>query len=93
MWSPGVCLCVMRRGEVTHEGHSSGQHQLLKCEVQPQAKASLPVGANLTLLHTHSVSQCLTHTCLLSSKHHAVVTLMGLPFALGELLKSTAEET
>lgn len=36
-----VSWCVrVREGEVTHGGHSSGQHQLSECEVQPQAKAS-----------------------------------------------------
>ncbi|KAK1899023.1 L-lactate dehydrogenase B chain [Dissostichus eleginoides] len=37
MWSPDVCV----NGE---GGHSSGQHQLSECEVQPQAKASLACG-------------------------------------------------
>lgn len=39
MRSPDVC-----EGEVTHGGHSPGQHQLSECEVQPQAKASLACG-------------------------------------------------
>jgi len=64
MWSPSVCEEV-----VTHEEHRSGQHQLLESEVQPQAEASLPVGANQTLLiytHTHTGKEPV-HTHLPSS--------------------------
>lgn len=73
-----VCVCVFYKGEVTHGGHSSGQHQLSECEVQPQAKASLPVGVNLTLLvypHTHTATEpgaALAHTRLPPSKRCAL---------------------
>lgn len=73
-----VCVCVFYKGEVTHGGHSSGQHQLSECEVQPQAKASLPVGVNLTPLiypHTHTATEpgaTLAHTRLPPSKRCAL---------------------
>lgn len=74
-------------------GHGSGQQQLSECEVQPQAKASLPFGINLTLLlHPHT---CRTQTS--SSPHSHLPSffkdfalepynahpLQGLPLALG----------
>lgn len=45
-----VCVCLQGSGPL---GHGSGQHQLSECEVLPQAKASLPVGINLTLPPTY----------------------------------------
>ncbi|KAF6724683.1 hypothetical protein FQA47_009684 [Oryzias melastigma] len=70
--------------EVTH-GAQFRSTQLVECEVQLQGRAFLPVGANLTLLmYTLRIRKSPRSRCPLPSKRY---TLLGLPFALGELLQ------
>lgn len=89
------CVCVCE-GEVTHGGHSSGQHQLSECEVQLQAKGHPAFGDKLdpphtpTHTHTHRTrTRNIPQSRLPSSfkeftpKQYALQTLLGLPLALG----------
>lgn len=79
----GLLMCVCE-GDVTHGGHSSGQHQLSECEVQPQAKASLacrdkpdpphpPTYTHTYILDQNQKQPPLTLTFLLQRVHSKAV--------------------
>ncbi|KAF3860322.1 hypothetical protein F7725_000577 [Dissostichus mawsoni] len=86
MWSPDVCVCEWGGG------HSSGQHQLSECEVQPQAKASLACGDKPDPPYPPTPPPH-THRAITSPHSHLPSTfkeftpkqnaLLGLPLALG----------
>lgn len=73
MRSSGVCV-----REVTHGGHSSGQHQLSECEVQPQAKASLACGDKPDRPHPPTHTHPHTHT----HRHTMTLCLHIQPYVL-----------